>query len=155
MIGSILISLIVFNQLKLVQRFPLNSLRPVASLKGSCWGLYYSSCTSTIYVRRSSDKLSFYLFADDTNLLYADRDIYSLERVVIAELRKVQEWLVANKLTLNAKKSNFVIFHSYQKKLDRDVILKMFDIHTNEFVLLDQNISVSLYPPRLVFAICG
>ena len=87
---------------------------------------------------RSSDKLSFYLFADDTNLLYADRDINSLERVVNAELRKVQEWLVANRLTLNAKKSNFVIFHPYQKKLDRDVILKIFDIETNDFVLLDQ-----------------
>ena len=31
---------------------------------------------------RSSDKRLFYLFADDTNLLYADRDINSLERVV-------------------------------------------------------------------------
>ena len=83
-------------------------------------------------------KLSFYLFADDTNLLYADRDINSLERVVSAEFSKVQEWLVANKLTLNAKKSNFVIFHPYQKKLDRDVMIKIFDIHTKEFVLLDQ-----------------
>ena len=45
------------------------------------------------------------------------RDINSLERVVNAKLSKAQEWLVANKLTLNAKKSNFVIFHSYQKKL--------------------------------------
>ena len=87
---------------------------------------------------RSSDKLSFYLFADDTNLLYADRDINSLERVLNAELSKVQEWLVANRLTLNAKKSNFVIFHPHQKKLDRDVILKIFDIETNDFVLLDQ-----------------
>ena len=87
---------------------------------------------------RSSDKLSFYLFADDTNLLYADRDINSLERVVNAELSKVQEWLVANRLTLNAKKSNFVIFHPYRKKLDLDVILKISDIETNDFVLLDQ-----------------
>ena len=69
---------------------------------------------------RSSDKLSFYLFADDTNLLCANRDINSPERVVNAELSKVQEWLVANKLTLNAKKSNFVIFHPYQKRFDRD-----------------------------------
>ena len=79
---------------------------------------------------RSSDKLSFYLFADDTNLLYADRDINSLERVINAELSKVQEWLVADKLTLNAKKSNFVIFHPCQKKLDLDVILKIFLILT-------------------------
>ena len=46
-------------------------------LKGLCLGLLY----------RSS-----YLFADDTNLLYADRDINSLERVVNAKLSKVQEW---------------------------------------------------------------
>ena len=87
---------------------------------------------------RSSDKLSFYLFADDTNLLYADRDINSLKRVVNAELSEVQEWLIANRLILNAKKSNFVIFHPYQKKLDRDVILRIFDIETHDFVLLDQ-----------------
>ena len=86
---------------------------------------------------RSSDKLSIYLFADDS-LLYADIDINCLERVVNADLSKVQEWLIANRLTLNAKKSNFVIFHPYQKKLDRDVILKIFDIETNDFVLLDQ-----------------
>ena len=60
----------------------------------------------------SSDKLPFYLFADDTNLLYSDKDINSLERVVNVKLSKVQEWLVANKLTFNAKKSNFVTFHS-------------------------------------------
>ena len=50
---------------------------------------------SLLYVNdlcRSSDKLLFYLYADDTNLLYADRDINSLERVVNAELSKVQEW---------------------------------------------------------------
>ena len=50
MIGSIRISLIAFNQLKLVQRFLLNSLRLVAYVKGPCWALYYCSCTSTIYV---------------------------------------------------------------------------------------------------------
>ena len=89
---------------------------------------------------RSSDKLPFYLFADDTNLLYSDKEINSLERVVNVKLRKVQEWLVANKLTFNAKKSNFVIFHHFQKNLivPHDDILKIFDIDTNESVLLDQ-----------------
>ena len=46
--------------------------------------------------------------------------------------------IVANKLTLNAKKSNFVIFHPYQRKLDCDVMIKIFDIHTMEFVLHDR-----------------
>ena len=33
-----------------------------------------------------------------------------IERVVNAKLSKAQDWLVANKLALNAKKSNFVTF---------------------------------------------
>ena len=36
-----------------------------------------------------SKKLSFYLFADDTNLLYADKDLKSLESVINIELQKV------------------------------------------------------------------
>ena len=33
------------------------------------------------------------------------------------ELNKVYQWLISNKLTLNLKKSNFVIFRPYQKRL--------------------------------------
>jgi len=50
--SSIFISLIMYNQPKLVQRFLLNnSLLPVVSLRGLCSGLYcYFSCTSTTYI---------------------------------------------------------------------------------------------------------
>ena len=130
MTGSICTSLNVFNQ---NTKLPTACGVPQGSVLGPLLFLLYVNDLC-----RSSDKLSFYLFADDTNLLYADRDINCLERVVNAELSKIQEWLIANRLTLNAKKSNFVIFHPYQKKLDRDVILKIFDIVTNDFVLLDQ-----------------
>jgi hypothetical protein len=48
----------------------------------------------------SSNKLQFFLFADDTklNLLYADKNIKSLEKVVNKELEHVSDWLIANKL---------------------------------------------------------
>ena len=72
-------------------------------------------------IHNSSNKLSFYLFADDTNLLYADKNLKSLEETVNNELLKVSEWLNANKLTLNAKKSNYVIFRPYQHKLGYSV----------------------------------
>ena len=55
--------------------------------------------------------------------------------MVSAKLTKVQDWLVAKKLTLN---SNFVTLHPCQKKLDRDVIVKIYDIDSNEFVPLAQ-----------------
>ena len=70
----------------------------------------------------------FYLFADDANLLNADKNLKSLEKMVNNELVRVSDWLNANKLTLNAKKSNFVIFLPHQHKMDHLVNILMFDI---------------------------
>lgn len=58
----------------------------------------------------------FYSFADDTNLLYADKNLQSLEAVVNNELKNVCDWLNVNKLTFNPKKSNFVILRPMQRK---------------------------------------
>ena len=52
----------------------------------------------------SFDKLNFYLFADDTNILYANKNLKLLELIVNQELCKLYVWLTANKLTLNIKK---------------------------------------------------
>ena len=59
--------------------------------------------------------LVFFLFADDTNILYTDKHFRSLESAINSELANVYEWLTANRLTLNTKKSNFVIFRPRQK----------------------------------------
>ena len=78
---------------------------------GVCaWSLIYMND-----IHNSSVKLSFYLFANDTTLWYADTNLKSLEKTVNSELLKVSDWLNANKLTLNAKKSNYVIFRPYQR----------------------------------------
>ena len=69
------------------------------------------------YIYNASDKRVFYLFADDTNLLFADRNLQSLETMVNMELMNVSDWLASNKLSLNVKKTNFVIFHPSQKRL--------------------------------------
>ena len=74
-----------------------------------------------------SDKLQFYLFADDTNILYADKSLKTLEQVVNQEMHNVYDWLTTNKLTLNNKKSNYVIFHSHQKRLPFQPTIWMFD----------------------------
>jgi hypothetical protein len=83
---------------------------------------------SRIYVNdiyQSSDKFSFHLFADDTNLIYSDKKTQTLESVVNEELFKVYDWLNANKLTLNIKKSNFIIFHLPQQKLRYQINIKI------------------------------
>ena len=67
-------------------------------------------------INLSSDKLKFYLFADDTNILYADKNLKAIEQTVNAELNNVHDWLITNRLTLNIKKSKFLISRSPQKK---------------------------------------
>ena len=95
----------------------------------------------SIYVNdmhRSSKEFDFYLFADDTNLLYAEKDLNKLEVVVNEELLKLCEWLNSNKLSLNVSKSNFVIFHPYQRKVYREVNLKILDNNSEQLVSLER-----------------
>ena len=61
-------------------------------------------------IQESSDKFSFYLFADDTNILYSDKNLKSLEFSVNQELNNVYDWLTANKLTWNIKKNHLLYF---------------------------------------------
>jgi len=60
--------------------------------------------------------MKFYLFADDTNLLYADKNPKSLEYTVKDELFKLYDWLIANKLSLNIKKSIITLYFDQDKK---------------------------------------
>ena len=48
-------------------------------------------------MHRFSNKLDFYLFADDTNLLYADKDLNNLETIVNEELLRLCERLNSTK----------------------------------------------------------
>ena len=47
---------------------------------------------------KSSDILSFILFADDSNLFYSHSNPHTLVNVVNSELEKVTQWIRANKL---------------------------------------------------------
>ena len=49
---------------------------------------------------------------------------------------------MANKLSLNVKKSNFVIFRPYQKRIDYEVDIKIFDYSANCLVSLERKVTV-------------
>ena len=55
-------------------------------------------------------------FADDTNLLCLSNSIKKLKKLVNANLKYLVNWLNPGKTSLNAKKTELVIFKSKQKK---------------------------------------
>ena len=57
-----------------------------------------------IYIKHLANLNFTGLFADDTNLLYANKNIRLLETIVNTELEKLHTWLTVNKLLLNIKK---------------------------------------------------
>ena len=71
------------------------------------------------------------MFADDTNLLYADKNLRSLEVTVTTEFTSDGDWLMKKKYyLLNTKESSFVT-RPYQKQTNFDIAIKLFDYDKN------------------------
>ena len=73
-----------------------------------------------------SNILQFYLFADDTNIYYEADNLDKLESTINKELKKLHTWLIVNRLSLNIEKTNFVVFHPYNKPLTHKITLKIY-----------------------------
>ena len=58
---------------------------------------------------KCSNVFDFHIFADDTNLFYSSSNLVELESIVNYNLRYVSDWLMANKVSLNISKTNFII----------------------------------------------
>ena len=91
----------------------------------------------------------FHLFADDTSIFYSHKNLKNVEMTLNNELIKVSEWLIANKLTLNVSKSNFVIFHPPLKKIHMNITLYINDekLEEKQFtkylgVLIDKHLTL-------------
>ena len=65
------------------------------------------------------------LFADDTSIFCSHKDANHLVSIVNNELAKIIIWLKVNKLSLNLTKTNFMIFHPRQKKVNVNVPLTL------------------------------
>ena len=72
-----------------------------------------------------SKDLKFFLFADDTNIYFESNDLIKLENTVNKVLKKLYLWLNVNCLSLNVSKTNYIIFHPYNKPLKQHVTLKI------------------------------
>ena len=88
------------------------------------------------------------LFADDTSIFCSHKDANHLVSIVNNELAKITIWLKVNKLSLNLTKTNFIIFHPRQKKVNVNVPLTLENtvikqVTESKFlgVLIDQHLS--------------
>ena len=56
------------------------------------------------YLHKVTKYLDPIMFADNTNLLYTHKNIKTLFQIVNSELKLANEWFLAKRLSLNAKK---------------------------------------------------
>ena len=68
---------------------------------------------------------SVHHFADDTNLLLVDKSPKTISKKLNADLRKLCNWLKANKIALNVAKTELIIFRHPNKKLLYDLVIKL------------------------------
>ena len=64
----------------------------------------------------TSSKLIFRIFADGTNIFYSSNDSDELQRVINEELGNVLKYCAANMLSINFKKTNYMVIASPKKK---------------------------------------
>ena len=73
-----------------------------------------------LYINDLNQAINFckvHHFADDTNLLCQSNSIKKLNKLVNADLKHLGNWLNANKISLNIKKTEMVIFDLSKRNL--------------------------------------
>ena len=84
-----------------------------------------------------SKKLKFILFADDTNVFYSDTTVEKVVGVINSELKYLSLWFKINKLSLNVKKSNYMLFMKNNCKLNTDLYIddtKLEKVNVTKFL---------------------
>ena len=88
------------------------------------------------------------LFADDTKIFFSHKDFNLLPEILNSKMHKLTQWFRANKLSINFKKSNFMVFRPPQRRQTLDISIQI-DKNTIERVketvflgvILDEHLS--------------
>ena len=72
-------------------------------------------------MNNASNLLNLTLFADDTNVFMSHKDLNYLLDMLNLEMNKLSIWFKANKLSLNLKKTKFMVFKLRQKRTICDI----------------------------------
>ena len=100
---------------------------------------------------KASYNISTIMFADDTNFFLGHSNIKELFSLMNTELEKFNIWFKANKLSLNATKTKFTLFHKPSQMDNLPLKLPILKINNDKIerkdalkflgVLIDENLS--------------
>ena len=100
-----------------------------------------------------SKSLKSILFADDTNLFYAGKDLDEVCKIISRELNILHIWFQVNKLSLNVAKTNVMIFGNKRfeenymisingMNINRVYVTKFLGVHIDSKLNWNEHISV-------------
>ena len=79
----------------------------------------------------STKDLDPVLFADDTNLFCSDNNIRTLFETANQELSQINDWFLANKLSLNVEKTKYMLFHKCIDQENIPLKLPLLQLNSN------------------------
>jgi hypothetical protein len=77
------------------------------------------------------------MFADDTNISASAESVGELEEKLNTDLSNIYQWLVANKLTLNVSKTEYMIIGS-RNNLSKINVVRQLKLAANLLIELKQ-----------------
>jgi len=123
----------------------LNSGVPQGSVLGPVLFLIYINDLS-----RCSNKLKFVHFADDTTIFYSADNVDEAVNEINVELIRVQDWMYANRLSLNANKTSAMVITDSNAQYASSVRISDSDIEfvdQSNFlgVVIDKNLNFKFH----------
>ena len=102
---------------------------PIVSQESVLGPLFFAIYINDIYNAVGQNDVR--LFADDTALFMHHPDLNTLTLDIINKFNELNRWCISNKLTINANKTNFILFHTTNKPIPND-----FSEITTEFMTI-------------------